>query len=94
MFGASSFVTTMAMKPNAIDHVSHFPQAAKVVIESFYVDDWLIGADSIKEVIELQEELQELFRKGGLSSGNGSLVILQFPGVSLLICLINSVSRK
>ena len=85
---------TMAIKQNSIDYASHFPQAARVVIESFYVDDGLIGADSIEEAIELQEQFQELFCQSGLSSRNGSLVRLQFPGVFLLICLTNSVSRK
>ena len=32
---------------------------------SFYVDDGLTGADSVKGAIELQRQLQDLFSKGG-----------------------------
>ena len=35
------------------------------VNRSFYVDDGLMGADSIEEAIELQGQLQDLFSRGG-----------------------------
>ena len=37
---ASSFAANMAVKQNATDHASEFPNAAKVVERSFYVDQW------------------------------------------------------
>ena len=45
--------------------MNEYPLAAKAVNESFYVDDGLMGADSLEEAIELQNQLQELFMKGG-----------------------------
>ena len=42
-----------------------YPLAAKVVDESFYVNDGLTGVDSTKEAIELQKQLQDLFSQGG-----------------------------
>ena len=55
----------MAVKQNALDHAVQYPQAAEVVSDSFYVDDGLTGADSIPEAIELRQQLQNLFSKGG-----------------------------
>ena len=62
---ASSFAANMAVKQNALDFAMEYPRAAEVVKTSFYVDDGLTGADSIEEAAELQQELQELFSKGG-----------------------------
>ena len=62
---ASSFAANMSLKQNALDFAVDYPQAAKVVEDSFYVDDGLTGADSIQDAIELQKQLQELFTKGG-----------------------------
>ena len=62
---ASSFAANMAVKQNASDFALDYPQAVEVVNDSFYVDDGLTGADSPKEAIDLQEQLQALFAKGG-----------------------------
>ena len=62
---ASSFAANMAVKQNASDFALDYSQAVDVVNDSFYVDDGLTGADSPKEAIDLQEQLQALFAKGG-----------------------------
>ena len=62
---ASSFAANMAVKQNALDFAMEFPNAAKVVDKSFYVDDCLTGADSITEAVALQTQLHSLFSKGG-----------------------------
>ena len=54
---ASSFAANMAVKQNALDFATEFPNAVKVIDKSFYVDDCLAGADSISEAIELQAQL-------------------------------------
>ena len=48
---ASSYTANMAIKQNAIDLAPNYPLAAKVVDESFYVDDGLTGADTVDEAI-------------------------------------------
>ena len=55
-FGVSSsaFIANMAVKRNAIDFAHKYPLAAKVVEDSFYVDDCLTGADSVELGIQLQ----------------------------------------
>lgn len=62
---SSSFVANMCIKQNAVDFSMEHPNAAKVVSESFYVDDCLTGSNSPEEAVELHRELQALFDKGG-----------------------------
>ena len=57
----------MAIKQNAIDLAPEFPLAAKVVDESFYVDDCWMGTDSFEEAVKLQKELQTMFDCGGFT---------------------------
>ncbi len=53
-----------AVKQNAIEHEVQFPLAARVIKQSFYVDDGLTGADDVELAIRTREELQQLFQKG------------------------------
>ena len=80
---ASPFAANMAVKQNAIDHVSEFPLAATAVFNSFYVDDGLTGAESVSQAIKLQKQLQDLFAKGGFLlrkwNSNNSSIIQRLP---------------
>ena len=58
---ASSFAANMAIQQNALDHEKSHSQAAQAVLHAFYIDDGLLGEDSIKKDIRLQAQLQELF---------------------------------
>ena len=62
---ASSFAANMALRQNAIDYAESHPQATQAALDASYVDDGLMGADSVKEAIRLQAQLQELFKLGG-----------------------------
>ena len=64
---ASSYASNMAVKQNALDLAHQYPLAAKAVDLSFYVDDTLTGADSVEEAVTLQQQLQELFDRGGFT---------------------------
>ena len=48
---ASSFVANMALRQNALNLSETHPRAARAALESFYVDDGLMGADSIQEAV-------------------------------------------
>ena len=84
-FGVSAapFAANMALRQNAVDHITEFPMAVKAVFNSFYVDDGLIGADSVKEVIMLQKQLQDLFAREGFllrkQNSDVALVIENLP---------------
>ena len=58
---ASSFIANMCVRQNADGHACEYPKAALAVRQSFYVDDGLVGADSLGEAVELRQQLQELF---------------------------------
>lgn len=54
----------MAVRKNVEDLAHEFPTAAKVVQDSFYVDDGLTGSDTVDKAIILRKYLQELFARG------------------------------
>ena len=57
----------MALRQNVLDHQREYPQAAKVAMELFYVDDGLAGAHSVDDEIRPREDLQKLFSLGGFT---------------------------
>lgn len=61
---ASSFIANMAVKQNTINFAQHYHLAAQAVHRFFYMDDGLTSADSIKDAIKLQQQLQQLFSRG------------------------------
>ena len=68
-FGVSSspFLATKVLRQAAADHKEEFPEAAEVIINSFYVDDCLTGAATLEESKELQVELNQLLSKAGMT---------------------------
>ena len=75
-FGVSAlpFAAIMAMRQNAMDHQRKYHLAAQAVMNDFYVDNSLNGADSIDEAIKVQSEMQELLNLEDLCSESGSQV--------------------
>ena len=61
---ASSFAANMSVKRNAMDHALEFPKAATAVETAFYVDDCLMGANSVDEAIDTHQQLLKHFDKG------------------------------
>ena len=62
---ASPFAVISAMRQNAMDHRRKYPLSAQAIINNFYLDDSLDGANSADEAIKLRAEMQELFERGG-----------------------------
>lgn len=61
---AAPFLSVRAMCQCAHDYSKKFPIGAKAVLESFYVDDGLTGADSIKEALTLKQQMTDLLKRG------------------------------
>ena len=57
---SSPFLASKALLQVAEDHKSEFPEAARVVQQSFYVDGCLTGANSIPEAKQLRSDLNSL----------------------------------
>lgn len=47
----------------AYDHQDEYPIGALAVLNSFYVDDALTGADSLEEAITLRDQMIEILSK-------------------------------
>ena len=58
-------VTSMVLRQNTLEHLETHPQAVRVALDRFYVDDGLMGADLINEATNLRRELHVLFDQGG-----------------------------
>lgn len=62
------------MTYSIVDEYMNFPNACKVVLSDFYVDDMITGCDNVNEAIELQAELRIMLSRGGF----GPRIILKF----------------
>ncbi|XP_062540880.1 uncharacterized protein LOC134208936 [Armigeres subalbatus] len=61
----SSFLATRALQQVASDEGNDYPVAGQALRKNFYVDDFIGGAKTIEEAIQLREELANLLLKGG-----------------------------
>ena len=59
-----SFAASKALRQNALDHLETHPQAARTALKLFYVDDGLMGEDTVSEAIHLRREMQLLIEMG------------------------------
>jgi hypothetical protein len=62
---SSSFAANMCVRQNAVDLFHEYPLAASAIEKSFYVDDGLCGADTVEKAVQLQNQLQAPFSRGG-----------------------------
>ena len=53
------------MQRTARDNVSQYPEAAKTVLENFYLDDYLDSAESPERALKRSKELVHLLHLGG-----------------------------
>ena len=65
-FGVASspYLAVRTLQQTALDHGSSSPTASLHVVQSFYVDDLLGGADTPEEAIKLHNELRVMLGKG------------------------------
>ncbi|XP_055685305.1 uncharacterized protein LOC129791261 [Lutzomyia longipalpis] len=63
---ASPYLATRSLNQLAQDEGHKYPKAAEVVRNNIYVDDCLMSAPTVQEVIETQRQLIEMFRTAKL----------------------------
>ena len=63
----SPFLAVQVLRQLAEDYKNEFPEAAKVIMTSFYVDDFLSGADTIEDASLLQRTLTELLGRAQMT---------------------------
>jgi hypothetical protein len=64
---AAPYLAIRCLKQLADDEGHRFPRASSILRRDFYVDDALIGADTIQEVVSIRKELTKLLRSAGLN---------------------------
>ena len=62
---ASPFLAVRTLQQTAEDHGEGYPKATQHITSSFYVDDFLGGADTKEEAITLFHQLRNILQKGG-----------------------------
>ncbi|XP_055714267.1 uncharacterized protein LOC129808515 [Phlebotomus papatasi] len=67
-FGVASspFLATRVLMQLTEDEDNRYPAAAKVIRENTYVDDCLLSAPTVDEVLKIKEELKSLFLLAGM----------------------------
>ena len=68
-FGVTSspFLATQVLRQLALDHQKEFPEAAELILTSFYVDDCLTGADDLQGATKIREALNHLLSKAKMT---------------------------
>ncbi|UYV71900.1 hypothetical protein LAZ67_9000991, partial [Cordylochernes scorpioides] len=66
-YGTTSapFLAMRTLQQLAEDEGHNYPEASRVTLNDFYVDDLLTGAQTIAEAKELIDQLKDLMKKGG-----------------------------
>ena len=77
---ASPYLAVKTLLQTAKDHGEEYPKATQHIQTSFYVDDFLGGASTPQEAVELFTQLRKVLLKGGFSLckwRSSSLEVLQ-----------------
>lgn len=66
-FGTASapFLAIRTLQQLAKDEMKTHPEASKIALRDFYVDDVLSGCDTLGETINIRQQLKELMKSGG-----------------------------
>ena len=62
---ASPFLAVRTLHQTADEHGEDYPKATQHIKNSFYVDDFLGGADNTEEAVLLFHQIREILQKGG-----------------------------
>ena len=62
---ASPYLAVRTLQQTAKDYGEGYPEVTHHILHSFYVDDFLGGANSTQEALDLQQQLREVLLKGG-----------------------------
>lgn len=64
---SSPYLATQVIRHLAEQHHSSHPQASKAILQNFYVDDYLAGAETVEEATHLREQLCSLLELAGMT---------------------------
>ena len=64
---ASPYLAVRTLQQTARDHGEGYPEASAHILQNFYVDDFLGGADSTQEALQLYTDIRSILHKGGFN---------------------------
>ncbi len=64
---SSPYIATQVIRHLAEQHLQSHPQASQAILESFYVDDFLSGTETVQEADNLRKQLCDLLSKAGMN---------------------------
>ena len=64
---ASPYLAVRTLQQTAKDHGEEYPEVTNHILSSFYVDDFLGGADSTQAALELYTRIRSVLQKGGFN---------------------------
>ena len=77
------YLAIKSLQQLAIDEKEKFPLASRVVLNDFYVDDLMSGANSVDEALQIQLEIISMLKSGGFEirkwSSNSTPVVKNVP---------------
>ncbi|XP_058817718.1 uncharacterized protein LOC131681030 [Topomyia yanbarensis] len=88
-YGTASapFLATRTLIQLAKDQGETFPSAQSAVLEDFYVDDFISGADDIQSAIQLRRQVSTMLHSAGFPlrkwASNSSAVLAEIPEAEL-----------
>lgn len=89
---SSSYQAIKCVQQLGSEEKHAYPLAHDVIMKCFYVDDALFGADSIRELKQIKEELKTVLAKGGFEvskwSSNSPEILHDEHNVSVKNCII------
>ena len=63
----SPYLAVRTLQQTATDHGGEHPTAVQHIMQSFYVDDLLAGANTVEDALQLYSDLREVLQKGGFN---------------------------
>ena len=64
---SASYLATRCINQLAYEHLDQYPEASRVILSSFYVDDLLTGSNNIDHAVKLQTEINTIISSAGMS---------------------------
>lgn len=82
---SAPYLATKCLETIAKENMNHYPQGAQFLLNNFYVDDGIGGANSLVAAITIQTELTHILKKNGLKlqkcSANHEQLLQNFGAV-------------
>ncbi|XP_050535031.1 uncharacterized protein LOC126902051 [Daktulosphaira vitifoliae] len=62
----ASFLATRVLKELALGSAADYPKASLSILQDFYMDDYLSGADSMEDIKTMYQEVSKILENGGM----------------------------